>query len=182
MENRYCKIPKELNELSIELNGDKSVELKLGNRLISGRNNLSYIKWYNYSIINHKELNLDYDCISLSFLRITRDELKKAAENIMLSGVSTADTPNIDAFTGNIHASGESLKTEKIQQLVLCSSKGPLLPRFFESDEYYYYTAVHKACYYPLIDDNNYFENDIRHILLKRLWNKLAGHGIVEKT
>ena len=164
--------------LDIKIDNERCIKLTRSNRLSTGRNDLSFIQWYTYKIDNKDELGLDYDCIAVSFARITQDILNQARERIIQIGVSTAQTPNIDANTGNIHPSPKEVSKapdRKVQQLVLCNGSSPLTSNFLETDEYYFYTCVHKACYYPLIDDkdNERFKNDERTIILKAVWNAL---------
>ncbi len=165
-------------ELSIKIDNEHSLKLTRGYKLSSGRNNLRFIKWYTYKIENKEDFGLEYDNIAFSFTRITKDILISAAENIVKDGVSTAPLPNIDASTGNIHPAEKDTDTDpngKFCQLVLCMGSGPNTPYFTEIDDYYCYTGVHKACYYPLIDKNDEegFKCDIRQIILKAVWNKL---------
>lgn len=146
-------------------------------RLCHGRNDLSDIKWYTYTITieNHAELDLAYDCIAVSFAKITEEILKEAAAHICMTGVSTAEQPNIDARTGNIHPKADKEPDREVQQLVLCNQSGPLCAHFLETDDCYCYTAVHKACYYPLINpkDKEYVGNDARYRLLEAVWEAL---------
>ena len=53
-------------------------------RLCHGRNDLSDIKWYTYTITieNHAELDLAYDCIAVSFAKITEEILKTCREEL----------------------------------------------------------------------------------------------------
>ena len=171
----YNIFPKDLD---IKIDNERYIRLTRSCKLISGRNELGFIKWYTYQIDNKDELGLVYDCIAVSFARITPDLLKKAKERIIQTGVSKAQTPNIDANTGNIHPTSKEVippPEGKVQQLVLCNGRGPLTSNFFETDDCYCYTCVHKACYYPLIDekDEERFKNDERTVILKAVWNAL---------
>ncbi len=166
------ELPSELHIVTDKLG---SVTLKKGKKLSSGRNNLNDIKWYTYKIENHNILGIDYDCIALSFSRITEEILKEAWKSIVREGVSTAERPNIDGNSGNIHP--KNAGNSKIRQLVLCYESGPLTPHFEETEDYYFYSAVHKACYYPLIRDDKRLHKDYRYKFLKEIWKALGDNA-----
>ncbi len=172
--------PKIPSELTIEIEGIPPIKLKTSGRLSFGRNTLSDIKWYSYLIEDPAQAGLDYDCVAVSFSQITIKILEEAQNNIFLSGVSKGKGANIDANSGNIHPDMDTVasnSSREIKQLVLCSGKGPLMPKFIETDEYYFYSAVHKACYYPPINnkDEEKFKNDFRQVFLKKIWEQLTG-------
>ena len=191
----FSDYPKELN-IKID---DEHYPLKLtkGNRFYQGKRgtNLKHIKWLTYKIENKEDFELEYDNIAVSFSLITKDILKLASDTICQEDVTSAKLPNIDANTGNIHATEENANdpitdpNAEFLQLVLCVGSGPNAPHFTETDDYYYYTGVHKACYYPLIDeekDKEKLKGDIRQIILKAVWDELhemkRGKNYVQKS
>ena len=179
--NHYVRIPK---ELIIETKEYGNIRLISNGRLISGTNDLSYIKWFSYTIENCDKLREKYDCIAVSFSRITYEILEDATKRIVKTGVSNEPTPNIDSNTGNIHASKNNetkVEPKKVQQLVLCHGTGPQKSKFIDSGDYYCYQAVHKACYYPLICDDKSLHSNYRYKILEQVWKKLQDKELVEQ-
>jgi len=174
--SRYATIP---DTLKIETDEFGIIELEKRHRLSSGRNNLNDIKWYVYEIDKSGHSHLGYDCIILSFSLITLDTLLEAQKRIIKKDISTNERPNIDGNTGNIHPNKITENNNKIKQLILCNGSGPLAPHFIETGEYYCYNAVHKACYYPLICDEEALHENYRYKFLKKVWEEL-GDNIVE--
>lgn len=169
----------------------RKIELKSGiclemtkYRIHRGRNELSDIFWYQYKIVNNEEHGIMYDNICLSLFKITEEVRNKAEGKIIQERVSQAERPNIDYKTGNIHPCKYYVKCQnngKIQQLVLCKKRGPRTPEKQVDDNFYVYPSdsgrsgakIHKACYYPMIEDDPNLHNDCRYRLLKEVWNEI---------
>ncbi|SHN00448.1 hypothetical protein SAMN02746066_04329 [Anaerosporobacter mobilis DSM 15930] len=174
-----------LNKLPSKLILENGINLVLDEKIHYGKENLSDISWYQYKIVNNKELGIVYDNICLSLFRITELVRIEASKEIIKKRVSKKETvrPHIDYMTGNIHPSKEYIanqnKLGKIQQLVLCNGLGPHIPEKQLDDDYYVYkncarqsgSKVHKACYYPLIDNNLNLQDNWRYQLLEEIWN-----------
>lgn len=144
------------------------------------------IKWWTYGF--SKDF-LGYNSIMLMNFKITEDdeEFKKAAANVVLTeNVTEIPEPHIDGKTGNIHPGKNYIdkngydKFDKINMLVLSVGgvskdgrigvhPGPLNvnKKTTEDDAQYYYTAVHKACYFPLMSKDIQLKNDPRYKFLK---------------
>lgn len=101
------KLPKEI----ILKNG---INLVLDEKKHNGKNNLSDISWYQYKIVNNKELGIAYDNICLSLFRITESVRIEASKEIINDGVSKKETvrPHIDYKSGNIHPSKEYIENQ----------------------------------------------------------------------
>lgn len=147
----------EIDNCNLELKTDRNEKP----RIFWGRNNLSKIRWYVYEITNASELKMLYNQIVLSPCRIVQGkELDNAKKNILTKEISRCEDSNIDAITGNIHILNE------------------MKDGYSEDDENIYYNYVHKACYYPLIKDNDKKNDKLtsnwRYKLLSNLWEKLS--------
>lgn len=166
----------EIDNCNLELKTDRNEKP----RIFWGRNNLSKIRWYVYEITNASELKMLYNQIVLSPCRIVQGkELDNAKKNILTKEISRCEDSNIDAITGNIHILNEMKDGySEIKQLVLCNNDGPQIQGYSEDDENIYYNYVHKACYYPLIKDNDKKNDKLtsnwRYKLLSNLWEKLS--------
>lgn len=179
----------DLNKFPSEIGTKNGIHLVLNKKMHCGRNNLSDIIWYQYKIMNSKELGIVYDNVCLCLCRITESVRIEASRNIIEKGVSKDETvrPHIDYLSGNIHPSKEYIANQcngKIQQLVLCKGLGPhVSQKESEQNEqlaidFYRYknrprqlgTNVHKACYYPLVDSNLNLQNNWRYKLLEEIW------------
>ena len=179
----YEDILKLEKEYTVEYD-NKIIVLKKskGKNPLNGYGGLKDIKWYKFDIewctnkIEEKiDLGGDYDKVAFMFSKVSADILKRLIP--MKEGISKFPWENADANTGNIHPPKEDYK--KIRQLVLFKGSGPLTLQFMETDEYYIYSAVHKACYYPLINENDNEENmkklkdDNRYKFLEAVWKAL---------
>ena len=172
----------DIQNLPKELIVGNGIELLLDTKMHRGINGLKNIVWYEYKIVNHKEKGLVYNNICLSPFKITEEIRSLAAKNIIEKNISSQDTPlpNIDYRSGNIHPSREfieRLNFEKVLQLVLCNGLGPNTPNENEEDAYIYKNSplqkgakVHKACYFPLIEDDQNLYEDWRYKLLQEVW------------
>lgn len=154
------------------------IKLELSNNMTHGVNELTDITWYKYKIKNPFEVNgVEYHYIHMMFFSINENIRKEAEKYIIEKNVSKAKRPHIDSNSGNIHPTKEyvvnATQQNLISQLVLCikrdkGSNGPSP----EKSEYKYDNV--KACYYPLIENNeNELKNDDRYKLLKELWDKI---------
>lgn len=184
-------IPKEITitlekkDYKDKLTEDKKIILKRQdnkkNPIHNGTGSLNYIKWYEYkwkTKIGVDELDC-YDNIALSFFRITPKCKKDAEKNFIYNGVSKKDCPepHIHTESGNIHPGKKYVEQygDKIYQIVLCNGLGPKINvtnkenNLYQSEELY----VHKASYYPLIEDEEELHDDIRYLFLKKVWEKL---------
>lgn len=175
LEEEYEDILKLEKKYTVEYDNKIIVLKKIGN-LRPGKNELKDIKWYVYSIPGNLELfDNKYDKVAFMFSKVNADILKRLIP--MKEGISKFPWENADANTGNIHPPKEDYK--KIRQLVLFKGSGPLTLQFMETDEYYIYSAVHKACYYPLINEDDNEENmkklkdDNRYKFLEAVWKAL---------
>ena len=161
------------------------ISLELDKKIHRGRNNLSDIIWYKYKIVN-KEKDIFYDSVCLCFFKITEEVRIEAAKRIISKGVSKEETerPHIDYKTGNIHPNKKYVEEQnngKIKQLVLCNGLGPGALKKQINDNFYVYKntprqfgiKIHKACYYPLIDDNQNLKNDWRYKFLENIWKNI---------
>lgn len=175
-----------LNKLPKQFTLKNGAQLVLDEKPHQGTGNLSDIVWYQYKIINCGKLGIGYDNVCLSPTRITESVRVEASKNIFKDGVSKKETvrPHIDRSSGNIHPSKEYVSEQnngEIHQLVLCNGLGPHTPVKQVDDDYYVYkntprqagAKVHKACYYPLIDDGLNLKNDWRYQLLEEVWDKI---------
>lgn len=162
------------------------IELLRDTKKHIGKYELSDIVWYEYRITNHKEKGIVYDNIGLTFFKITEEVRLSAEKSIIENNVTKAGVirPHIDYGTGNIHPSKEYVeemaKQEKVFQLVLCKGLGPNTPMENGENIYLYKNRprqkgarIHKACYYPLIEDDPTLYNDWRYRLLQEMWDKL---------
>ena len=160
------------DEYTVKIDNKAIVLKKIGN-LRPGKNELKDIKWYVYSIPGDLELfDNKYDKVAFMFSKVSADILERLIP--MKKGISKFPWENADVNTGNIHPPKEDYK--KIRQLVLFNGSGPLTLQFVETDEYYIYSAVHKACYYPLIDekDTERLKDDNRYRFLKAVWEQIV--------
>ena len=173
-------VMKPAKTITITIDG-KIINLERGTRISCGRNELSDIKWYVYKT-DEKDLGCfpnGYDGVAAMYTKITEDILNKIKnDNILNTGVSRATRINVDMNTGNIHPPKENVQDSgygEIKQLVLFRGRGPLAPQFINTKDYYVYSAVHKACYYPLISNNDEdkYINDERHKFLEKVWKSL---------
>lgn len=184
--------PAELPEtITIKIDTNKELKLFLTNgrngKIHTGIGELSDIEWYEYKITNSEEIGLPYDNIALSLFAVDDATRKKAAETIVKEKITSKDTkrPNIDYNTGNIHLDITWLNdnpNKTIKQLVLCKGPGPKTTNEGNDHNFYCYKNtkrekgcyVHKACYYPLIEEDNALHNDWRYKLLESLWKELS--------
>lgn len=175
----------EKKDFKDKLTEDKKIILtKQGNKR-SGKGSLNYIKWYEYkweTKIGVDELDC-YDNIALSFFRITKDCKEKAEKNIKYKDLSSLDRnlPHVDGNTGNIHPGTDYAEYPK-NQIVLCDGPGPNIynknfnNNLYPANENLYHSKelyVHKASYYPLIENEEKLHYDIRYLFLKKVWEKL---------
>lgn len=170
--------------------------LTKGKRISSGKNNLINLKWITYTITWKEndvipEMWKQYDRILFTAYKIDADIQVYASKCILKTAVSTAKCPNVDLNSGNIHPDiSEDKITSKpmVMQLVLVSSKnspvGPALidiPAEIQHREitdklYYNYSVfVPKACYYPLIDENDEenVKSEFGYQFLKKIWEEI---------
>lgn len=157
--------------------GDKDIVLKKsrGRNPLNGKGNLEDIEWFTYDIVGDIGLFDKYNKVAFMKLRITADMLR----SFILANKDVTKIPrvNVDAKTGNIHPpKKDDIKPDEVNQLVLFKGSGPLTLQFMETDEYYIYSAVHKACYYPMLDENDEerFKNDNRYRFLKAVWEQIV--------
>ena len=167
-------------KLEFEFN-NTIITLIRGKRISYGRNNLKDIKWHVYKFDDkaREYFGNEYDGVAVMFTKITMDVLDEIekGKRVYQTGVSTADRANADMNTGNIHPpKPDKPNYDEIRQLVLFNDRGPLTPHFVETRNYYFYSAVHKACYYPTINDKDMskYEDDKRRIFLKAVWKALG--------
>lgn len=165
--------------------GKCKIHLELDKKSHRGKNNLSDIFWYVYKIKNNNELEIAYDNICLSLFKITESIRIEASKNIIANEVSKSKTkrPHIDYKSGNIHPSKEYVENQndgKIKQLVLCNGLGPCTNEQVNTDFYIYKNSprqsgskVHKACYFPPIDNNTNLQDNWRYKLLKKIWENI---------
>lgn len=168
-------LPDKLENISVD-GKISNITLSKVNRLICGINNLDSIKWFRY--ICSDEID-GYAAVNLMFFKIDKKMFDEARTRIALENVSLTVTPHIDGNTGNIHPShSDILKSgySKIRQLVLCANKksdpGPNTPNIEVTDDVYEYslkTKVHKACYFPLIEDDEKLKDNWRYKFLKQI-------------
>ena len=172
------ELPKEICVSGIKLVLDKHEHKGIGN--------LKDISWYEYKIVNSDALNINYDNIAVSSFAITKEIRKLAAKNIIEERVSYKETirPHIDYKTGNVHPSEEYIKKnndEKVRQLVLCRGLGPKTPEINKDKNIYFYQnnpgqsacRIHKACYYPLIEEDESLKENWRYKLLAEIWSNI---------
>ena len=176
-------LPLEIEVDGIELSLDTD-EKKNKQKEHHGRGGLSDIKWFEYKIANHKEKGIVYDNIKLMPFKITEEIRSNAEKSIIENGVTNKGVirPHIDYKSGNIHPSKEDVEimaTQGVYQLVLCKGLGP--KTLEENGENFYLyknlprhqgIRIHKACYYPLIEDDQSLHDDWRYKLLQEVWNK----------
>ncbi|MBR6337017.1 MAG: hypothetical protein IKR76_04725, partial [Ruminococcus sp.] len=147
-----------------------------------GANKLSDIQWFLYEmkiqgLIPH--IN-EYDRIGFMFTPITKENFTDSMLVMINVSKENAVYRNIDLNTGNVHPSKEDVEVagyDEIKQLVLFNGNGPLTMQLVENDEYYIYSAVHKACYYPLIEDNDDLKNNIRYKFLRTVGEVISNAG-----
>lgn len=159
------------------------IELSLDTRKHSGIGDLADIFWYKYRIVNQERPPVAYDCVCMSPFRITKEIREAAKVNIVEHGVSRPGTcrPNIDYRSGNIHPDKEYVKgKDRVAQLVLCRGLGPNTPKDVGTDMYLYKNRprqlgarIHKACYFPLIEDDPQIQSDWRFIFLSKVWEQI---------
>ena len=170
--------------------------LTKGKRMSWGQNNLRNLKWITYTITWKEndvipEMWKQYDRVLFTAYKIGVDIQFEASKRVLKTGVSTAKCPNVDLNSGNIHPDiSEHKITSKlmVMQLVLVSSKnssvGPALiynPPEIQHQEitdkrYYNYSVlVPKACYYPLIDENDedIVKGEFGYQFLKKIWEEI---------
>ncbi len=187
----YDKLPTEF-----ALNNEKKLvkTTKSKSNHTRGRNNLKDLEWvvYKFTDGNADSSENGYTHILFMPYCIIENIRTNASKNLVCKQVSTAERPHIDAKTGNVHP--EKLNPEnytKIEQLILVrvygeNHGGPNLKcDDYNEKDYYTYKAedknktayVHKACYYPLIDENDEnvknLKNNWRYKLLEEIWEKL---------
>ena len=145
-----------------------------------GKGNLEDIEWFTYDIVGDIGLFDKYNKVAFMKLRITADMLKSfILANKYVTKISQIPRVNVDAKTGNIHPpKKDDIKFDKVRQLVLFNGSGPLTPQFIKNNDYYIYSAVHKACYYPLINEDDKknkkrLMNDNRYKFLEAVWKAL---------
>ncbi len=159
---------------------DKDIVLKKsrGKNPLKGKGDLEDIEWFTYDIVGDIGLFDKYNKVAFMKLRITADMLKSfILANKYVTKISQIPRVNVDAKTGNIHPpKKDDIKFDKVRQLVLFNGSGPLTPQFIKNNDYYIYSAVHKACYYPLLDekDTERFEKDNRYRFLKAVWEQIV--------
>lgn len=170
--------------------------LTKGKRISSGKNNLINLKWITYTITWKEndvipEMWKQYDRILFTAYKIDVDIQLDASKRVLKTDVSTAKCPNVDLNSGNIHPDiSEDKITSKpmVMQLVLVSSKNsPVGPALIDippeiqhreiTDKLYYNYSVFvpKACYYPLIDENDAetVKDDFGYQFLKKIWEEI---------
>ncbi|MGN0679430.1 MAG: hypothetical protein ACI4JS_07200 [Oscillospiraceae bacterium] len=169
-------------------------------RQSSGRKGLSDLRWVPYSIdwtearnIPESELWIkEYNEVVFEPHQIN-EEIRKAAEpNVFFGGVNEYGVarPNIDGKTGNIHPALQTygdldFNSVEIAQLVLVIKDGPKCNKLPEDVPHYDYyenpekktgkCLVPKACYYPLIDENDEetVKDDFGYQFLKKIWEEI---------
>ena len=150
--------------------------------------------------LNIKDIDIKekgYGYINLMHFYIDNKNQKEASLNPMLSGTQSNPNVHIDFKSGNIHPGYDYVKknsNKKIRQIVLCqnsnSDPGPRLDNDndeFKEETHYVYKRprsimhVHKACYYPLIDDDETLKQNWRYKYLKTIYDKLVDEGLAEE-
>lgn len=186
------------NNIKIKL-GFSEIELELEGKRRQGRNDINNHIWYVYKITSDSKRLDPYNKINLTTYRITKARITKgskilgekvsqnAVDNVLDVGVSTAERPHVDFNTGNIHLNDNGISDSKNNnewQLVLCKDGGPKAKKPEEDErQYYEYTCsnknhkescfVHKACYYPLIDDEKSLRENWRYEFLAKVAEKI---------
>lgn len=161
------------------------------------RSTIDNIWWYKYKIVSS---DTDYESINLMFFKVNEEIRNQASKVVFTSTYKCLKDENgvtkkycmskypyahIDGKSGNIHPGTKKVdelsKTyDKIRQLVLCrgseNDPGPNTPNIEVSDEVYVYskkTKVHKACYFPLIEDDEKLKENPRYKFLKEVASEL---------
>ncbi|MGN0649289.1 MAG: hypothetical protein ACI4KM_02550 [Oscillospiraceae bacterium] len=168
----------------------------------SGINNLTDLKWISYSIDWTKSQNIPehwrkYNKVIFSPYRIGEKGRQEASQRIVLERVSMIkdrEHYHIDGKSGNIHPPFQEsyeFNSAEIKQLVLCkpntSCDGPRNDELFgitPCELYSWETEkkkitrtiyIPKACYYPLIDENDEenVKGEFGYQFLKKIWEEI---------